>query len=301
MARDVEHSRRCFIGAPRAFSALAVAAFALALTLGAGAVDVLGATPWFQPAQPGQRVIIGTILDARDQPVPFAAITIGGVPTAATTADDSGRFRLVVPHRERVVFDAKRVGYMPSRISLVAGGDTTVTVLLLPSATSLPTIEVKDVPLRPAGLAGFEQRMKERQRGAGAGWFITAKDIEAKQPLRATQVVEGVPSIYVRRVAGDRFAIYGHSGIGAECPATVYLDGVVVGGISDMVLGRDRRGRAVVTKDGEGAPIDMIIEPSDIAGVEVYQRGIFAPTALQPNDPNAMRCAIIAYWTKHAR
>jgi hypothetical protein len=282
-----------------------VLAFVLVPALAALA---LHATARLARAQNIQRVITGTILDVRDNPVPFVAITVNGGATAATamatamataTTDDSGRFRLVVPHRERVVFDARRVGFMPSRIALVAGGDTTISMLLLPAATNLPKVEVKDAPLRPVGLAGFERRMIERKHGAGAGWFITAKDIGASNPTRATQVVEAVPSINVRRVSGDRFAIYGRSSLGQDCPATVYLDGIVIGGVSDLATARDRRGRTIIVKAAEGAPIDMLLEPSEIAGVEVYQRGIFAPNQLQPTDPNAMRCAIVAYWTKH--
>lgn len=265
------------------------------------AVDVAGSSRHVLAAQSTRRVITGTVLDARDQPVPFVSISVSSGSTKATaTADDSGRFRLVVPHRDRVVFDARRVGYMPSRISLLGGGDTVVTVLLLPAAANLPALEVKDASARPAGLAGFERRMAERKRGAGAGWFITQQQIEASNPLRATQVVEAVPSVNVRRLSGDRFAIFGRTGLGQDCPATVYVDGVVVGGVSEMVVTRDRRGRAIIANAGEGAPIDMLVQPTEIAGVEVYQRGIFAPTALQPNDPNAMRCAIVAYWTKHA-
>jgi hypothetical protein len=290
-----------FDGSTRVPSRAIKPVLVLAFTLMLGDASIARANA--APEQPGQRVILGTIVDAQDRPIPFVAVTVSGARASSAngaTADDSGRFRLILPNHERVVFDARRVGFMPSRFSLVAGGDTSVTILLLPSAANLPALEVKDAATRPAGLEGFERRMTERKRGAGAGWFIEAKDIEAASPIRATQVVETVPSIYVRRVNTDRFAIYGRSGLGEECPATVYLDGVVVGGISDMVTGRDRRGRTVITKDGEGAPIDMVIEPSQIAGVEVYQRGIFAPIQLQPNDPNAMRCAIVAYWSKHA-
>jgi len=251
-------------------------------------------------AQSGQRVIAGTVLDVRDNPLPFVAIAVRGAkPPSTTTTNDSGRFVLIVPHQARVVFEARRVGYMPSQIALAPGGDTTVSILLLPSTTQLPKMEVKDVAPKPAGLAGFERRMTDRKRGSGAGWFVTAKDIEAKNPLRSTQVVEAIPSIVVRRESGDKFAIYGRTGIGQECPATVYLDGIIVGGISDLAIARDRRGRAIVVKSAEGAPIDMLVEPGEIAGVEVYQRGIFAPNSLQPNDANAMRCAIVAFWTKH--
>ena len=269
-------------------------AFAVAL---AGLAEAFEATVQPLRAQAAQRVIAGTILDVRDNPVPFGSVTMNGG-KATATADDSGRFRLVIPHRDRVVFDVRRLGYMPSRIALVAGGDTTVSVLLLPAATKLPAVEVKDAAIRSPGIAGFEQRMIERKRGAGAGWFITAKEIEASSPLRATQVVEAIPSVNVRRVSGDRFAIFGRSGLGQDCPATVYLD--AADDDAELAVARDRRGRAVGVKSNEGAPIDMLVEPSEIAGVEVYQRGMFAPNQLQPNDPTAMRCAIVAFWTKHA-
>lgn len=251
-------------------------------------------------AQQAARIIEGRIVDVREQPVPLASITVVGGPSVVS--DDSGRFRLAVAHKDRIAFDVKRIGYMPSRIALVDGGDTTLSVLLLPATQELPGVEVRDAAGRPPGLAGFEQRMKERQRGAGTGHFLTAKDIEAMQPLRVTQVVENVPSMAVRRVGGDRFAIYGRLSSGGECAATVYLDGVRIAGVGDVLTGKDRRGRPVVMRgdDGGGISIDQFVTPTELAGVEVYARGMLAPVRLQPNDPNAMKCAIVAFWTKHA-
>jgi hypothetical protein len=251
-------------------------------------------------AQQAARIIDGSVVDVRERAVPLATITVVGGPS--TVSDDSGHFRLAVAHNTRVVFDVKRVGYMPSRIALVDGGDTTLSVLLLPATRELPGVEVTDTRAGPPGLAGFEQRMRERQRGAGSGHFFTAKEIEAMQPLRVTQVVENVPSIVVRRTGGDRFAIYGKATSGGECAATVYLDGVRIAGAGDVLMGRDRRGRPVVMRgdDGGGSSIDQFVTPTELAGVETYARAILAPVRLQPNDANAMKCAIVAFWTKHA-
>jgi hypothetical protein len=86
---------------------------------------------------------------------------------------------------------------------------------------------------------------------------------------------------------------------GAECPATVYLDGVHIPGNGETI--RDRRGRVVSTRE-YGAPIDQLVDPSQIAGVEVYARGVFAPPQFHPpGDERVLRCAIVAFWTKHAR
>lgn len=247
------------------------------------------------------RIIDGTTIDTRDLPVPFVNISVVGGPTAVS--DDSGRFRLAVVHKDRVVFDVKRIGYMPTRMALADGGDTSLTVLLLPATRELPGVEVTDARLRPPGLAGFEQRMIERKRGAGTGHFFTAKDIEAMQPTRPTQIVENTPSMVVRRTSGDRFAIFGKLANGGECAATVYLDGIRIGGAGDVLTGRDRRGRPIVIRGADsdvGAQIDQYVTPPELAGVEVYARGLFAPMQFQPNDPNAMKCAVVMYWTKHA-
>jgi len=264
----------------------------VAIALGASAVDLAAQRSGVA------RVIDGFVLDTRDRPIPFVNLAVVGGPTAVT--DDSGHFRLVVVHQVRLVLDAKRIGYMPTRIALVDGGDTTLSVLLLPSTRELPGVEVTDSRLRPQGLAGFEQRMIERKRGAGTGNFFTVKDIEAMQPMRSTQVVENSPSMVVRRTGGDRFAIYGKLTSGGECAATVYLDGVRIAGAGDVLMGKDRRGRPVVMRgsDGDGASIDQFVAPAELAGVEVYARGIFAPTQFQPTDPNARKCAVVVYWTK---
>jgi hypothetical protein len=249
-----------------------------------------------QSASAQRRVIRGTVLDVRDQPVPAAAILAAGIQSIFT--DDSGRFRLEIPHRDKLTFDVRRVGYMPSRMGVAAGGDTIVSLLLLPATQRLAGVEVRERGVRAPSLEGFEQRMAERKRGVGAGHFITAADIEAMKAERTTQVVESVPSMIVRRVAEGRFAIFGHQvGRGAECPATVYLDGIRLAGGGEQTV--DRRGRYTGQRE-VGAPIDQYITPMEIAGIEVYARGTFAPPQFQPpSDANATKCAIVVVWSKH--
>jgi hypothetical protein len=244
------------------------------------------------------RVIRGTVFDTRDIPVPLVNVTVTGGPKAVS--DDSGHFRLEISHRNRVVFDLRRLGYTPSRFSLAAGGDTAITVLLLPSAQQLAGVDVKETSKSAPTIAGFEDRMRARQKAAGAGYFVTAAEIEAKSPTRATQAVENVPGITVRRTALDKYGIYGRAvGTGGDCLATVWVDGVQIAGGSQPVYDRVSR-RAAASP--EMTEVDAYLLPGEIAGVEVYARGIMAPPQfLPPGDPNATRCAIVAFWTKHAR
>jgi len=248
-------------------------------------------------SQTPQRVIHGMVFDSRDQPI--ALVNVSVAKGASAISDDSGRFRLEISHRDRVEFDFRRLGYMPSRFALAAGGDTTISVLLLPTAQQLSSVDVKEAAPKPISLAGFEERMLARKRAAGAGYFLTAKDIEGISPTRTTQVVENIPGMSVRRTNLDRYAIYGRAGNGGDCLATIWLDGVHVAGASQPVV--DRRTRRVVAS-AEVTELDPYVNPSELAGVEIYPRGIMAPHQfLPPGDPNAARCAVVAFWTKHGR
>jgi hypothetical protein len=245
-----------------------------------------------------RRFIRGTVLDTRDAPVAKVTVSVpGGVVTA--TSDDSGHFRLEISHQTRVVFELRRVGYMPTRFSLAPGGDTAVTVLLLPAAQQLSGISVNETAPKPPTLAGFEERMLARKRAAGTGYFLSVKDIEARSATRTTQLLESTPSMSVRRVTGDNYAIYGRGTTGGDCLATVWLDGIQVAGAAQPVI--DRRTRRVVAGPAL-TELDAYVIPTDLAGVEIYPRGIMAPAQfVPPGDPNAIRCAIVAFWTKHGR
>jgi len=142
------------------------------------------------------RVVRGTVSDGSAQPVGGVAIIAG---TRSVTSDDSGRFRVDAPHRDKLVLDFKRVGFLPTRFTLEAGGDTTLDVLLLPTINQIPGVEVTASRDPAMTLRGFEERMRERQRGAGAGHFITAREIESNLATRTTQIVSNIPSIVVRR------------------------------------------------------------------------------------------------------
>lgn len=260
----------------------------------AASVAALGSfVPASAVAAQSGRVVRGTVTDGSAQFIPAVSVMVGN---RSATTDDSGRFRLELPHRDKIVLDFRRVGFLPTRYALDAGGDTSLTVLLLPTVNRLEGVDVTAKRDPAITLQGFEQRMRERQRGAGAGHFITAAEIEASIPSRTTQVVANLPSIVVRRMSDDHFGIFGKVG-SVECPAIVYLDGVRLGALTETKT--DRRGRVVVQRDA-AVPIDQYVTPGEIAGVEVYARGMFAPPQFQPpGDPTAAKCAIVVFWTKH--
>jgi hypothetical protein len=258
----------------------------------------LAFTAAVRPSVAQPRVVRGLVSDHRSRPIASAAVIAAGAGAAGgAVTDDSGRFQIEIPHQNRVTFDVRRVGFMPSRVGLDAGGDTNVTVLLLPATTVLPGVAVIQTELRPPALAGFEQRMRERTKGAGPGRFITAEEIAKMSPNRTTQVLENENSLSVRRVGADRYAVFGRASGGVSCPATLYLDGVRLLAGGQQI--RDRRGRVVGRE--AGAPIDEFVTPQEIGGIEIYPRALLAPAQFQPpaNDDLASRCAIVVVWTKH--
>jgi len=243
-------------------------------------------------AQP--RVVRGIVLDGSNRPIPTAGVLVAGV--GSTVTDDSGRFELQVPHKDHVTLDIRRIGFMPSRFGLSGGGDTSVSVLLLARTPTLDTMLVRSIRAKPPSIAGFEQRMAERKKGAGVARFITAAEIEPLHASRASQVLETVPSIYVQRVdsQGQRWGIFGRSPKGGFCAATIYLDGVRLGKTDESST--DRRGRTTVRDTG--VPIDEYVTPLDIAGVEIYARGLLAPPQFQAALNQDLTCAVILIWTK---
>jgi hypothetical protein len=242
-----------------------------------------------------QRVIRGTVRDTAGRAL--AGVQVNLVAGQRTTTDDAGRFRISAPSREDVLLDIRRVGFTPSLYTFGEGADTTLDVTLLPVAQQLDAVKVNARGASGVGLEGFDQRMREREHGAGSGYFITGAEIERRQAARVTSLFDGVPGIFVLRVtlamsnaaSFNAYSIFARSrtfsnGSGAapnKCAATVYIDGARIMEKSDA--------------GGPGVPIDELLIPSNIAGIEVYSSGNAAPPAYQGLNGS---CAVVLIWTK---
>jgi hypothetical protein len=157
-----------------------------------------------------------------------------------------------------------------------------VVIRLHPEAVLLAPLEVT-ARVRHASpvLARFYERLN---RPVG-GTLISRADIEARNPARVTDLLEGVPGVSIMAGASrnDRFvsmsrALPGRGGV-SGCPVQIFVDGVIA----------NRR--------GDVSP-DELIAPGALEGVEVY-RGLstIPPEFLTPQA----RCGIIAFWTRRGR
>ena len=241
---------------------------------------------WVAQAASAQetRTISGTVVDSAGQRVPY--VNIDGGPRYRTLANASGEFRLILPSKERAEIAVRRIGFLPGKILIEPGADTTVSVSLQRLAVLLTTQVVRaQQQVRNLEMRGFYERMAENERGALVGEFITPEEIELRNPQRVTQLLEQRRGLRVQR-SGNCYVIdecYKVLGQG-NCPATIYLDGQRL----------NRMG--VASNDASGAPaLDGLIPVTGVSGIEVYPRGSSAPPKYQSL---AGTCAIVVIWTK---
>lgn len=135
------------------------------------------------------------------------------------------------------VLRVRRVGFAPELITVeLSPADTNpITVLLHPSAQTLPTVVTKDSTPRHVapGLQAFEQR-----RRLGFGTFIDEATMRKNDGRKMTDIVRTIGSLgimcpsYGER-AGQCWATSRRGGKGAflgtgPCPVDLYIDGAVM-------------------------------------------------------------------------
>ena len=206
--------------------------------------------------------LIGRLVDRETgRPVATAAVSVVGRPTEAAS-DRQGLFRLTgVPagqHELRV----RRLGYAPLRhvVDVTSGRTTELEVGLVREPVELEPLVVSTTRSRRLEIKGFYER-KHWGELLGLGTFYTAEDIERRNPLRISHMIEELPSI--RR---------GLHNARAGCRLSVYLDNVRV-----------------------GLDLDAFVLPIEVAGVEVYKGPASLPAEFGGSDS---RCGVVAVWTK---
>lgn len=228
----------------------------------------------------GRRTVSGTITDSAGAPIPY--VSIDGGPRYRTLANASGEWTLVLPPSEGLDVAIRRIGYLPARIRVERGADTTISVSLQRLGVLLSTQVVRAQQLvRTLELRGFYSRMLDMERGSLVGEFVTPEEIEMRSPQRVTQLLEQRRGIQVRRVNSCQViaTCYRVQGTGG-CAATVYLDGQRLNSLGTA---------------GSDVAIDELIEVTGVSGIEVYPRGSSAPPKYQALGGT---CAVVVIWTK---
>jgi hypothetical protein len=225
------------------------------------------------------RTVSGVVSDSGGRPVPY--VSIDGGPTFRTLSNASGEFTMIVPKKQALNVDVRRIGFLPGKFKVTPGSDTTISIAIQQLGVLLTTQVIRaQQQLRTLENRGFYSRMLESQRGALVGDYVTPEEIEMRSPQRTTQLLDQKRGIRVKRfgncyIVDECYRVFGPG----DCVATVYLDGRRLNNLANMSV----------------PVIDQLVQVTAVAGIEVYPRGSSAPPQFQALSGT---CSIVVIWTK---
>jgi len=227
----------------------------------------------------------GSVVDATtSQPIAGAMVFLEssrGSGIARRTTDEAGRFTFLARGAGPFQLRADRLGYSQTIVGgifLAAGSGSEVSLRMVPEAIALAPVEVRVTPrsISPT-LSGFHHR-----RQGPTGWFITREEIERNNRSRVSNILAQAPGVRI-----ERGVVY--MSRASNCPAQILIDGFHINRPVPTVAGR--RGQSTT----EMFPIDELVIPSTVEGIEVYQGLSSAPPELRAGNPG---CGIVAIWTR---
>lgn len=227
--------------------------------------------PLLPRTRTGPGRLSGTVLAADGgRPLPGAQVSVvNGVPTRANA---DGVWTLTGAPSGTRVLEVRATGYYPVlRAVDIVDGAAPVRVTLSKLAAMLDTLKVTARSGGRAARGGFE----ERRRSLGMGRFFTADDIESRRVMVVSDLLAQVPGLSRVRSPDGGEALLMRSAFGDGCTPAVYLDGLMMRGLS-------------------GADVDVLVDAEEVAAIEVYRDSQVPP---QFQD-GLSGCGSIVLWTK---
>lgn len=229
------------------------------------------------PATLAAQTIVGYVLDdVTEAPVATAAIMLlDSTDTAVRWAesDSVGRFFITAPGAGTYRLYADRLAYgeiVSETFPLGDAGSVELLVRMVPLPIELDAMVVTAERRR----LKLEEKGFYRRERASMGYFFDTDEIQLRHPLRATDVMREVPGVYLRRQRlGGLVALTWR--LGSLCPMKVVVDGFKL--------------------DTSSIPLDDLINPDLIIGMEVYPGGVGAPVQHRGVDS---RCGVVMIWTR---
>jgi hypothetical protein len=209
----------------------------------------------------------GVVRDSTRNPIAEAEVTAAGV---STRTDSLGRFTLRVTGGDSATITVRRVGFesltFNVAIDTLDRNDLDIELQALPRV--LPRVAVTaEQRARVPSIEGFEER---KERKAGAGYFLSRKDLAEREGQPLTSIMRGVRGVTVN---GKQIRFARWSGKGGGCAPHMWLDGMQV---------RDLELSEFTTRD--------------IEAIEMYPNSSSAPAVFDSGSRFA--CGVIAIWTR---
>jgi Carboxypeptidase regulatory-like domain/TonB-dependent Receptor Plug Domain len=223
------------------------------------------------PAVAGGMRLTGVVLAAVGG-TPVAGAEVRLVDGLEVRANARGEWVMPnVPVGSRMM-EMRAVGYFPERrVVDVVEGRAPVRIELATLKAVMDTVKVRATRYSDRNRMGFEERRRQ-----GSGKFVTAADIERRQPFNVSDMLKMQPSVQIERQQEGSSAITIRGAVGDRCAAEFYLDGAYVG--------------VIAAED-----LDNLVTPRSVMGIEVYA-GATVPA--QFSRGLAGGCGVIAVWTK---
>jgi hypothetical protein len=234
----------------------------------------------FGPASVAGQTVDGRLLESgTDRPVELGLLVLlteSGDSVASTLTDQMGRFRLESPEPGIFLLAATALGYeglTAGVLELGEGARMSVNVRIRARAIEIAgiTVETRASAVSEPTLVrnGFVDRA---QRGFGS--FITPKDIFESGAATVSDLLSRTGRVTTRYArGGDRILMRGSGGY---CTPAVFVDGVRV-------------------SMGDGLSLDLYVQVSMLAAVEVYRSSSEAP--LQYGG-GLGGCGVLVLWTR---
>ena len=248
-------------------------------------------------ANTSDRVLRVRAITTDNEPIAYANLQVNG--GRRYVSDDSGRFDVPITVRGRASVLVRRIGFEPAEVVLTEMPDTAVQVEMRAVARTLEAqvVTVRS-PYTRLDLGGFYRRMREVERGARTGWFVTPEDLELRKPVNVTDAVEQFPNIRLRPINDDRYCRDGGTTAGrfcgvpnnrrmriedeTGCPLTVFLD-------------RVRIQPGIVGLEPVDEEVNSMVQPNSVSGIEVYVGKSGGPPEFPVYDRT---CGVVVIWTK---
>ena len=235
------------------------------------------------PTHAVAQAIVGRVVDSESStPVAGAELVLldsGDQPRLRGFSDSQGDFQIQTAGPGRFRLRVTSIGHVAftSDVLDVGRGDI-LTVEIRLGVDAIPLDAITVVAPRSAEAAHLRDFNERRTNpGGSSGYFMTADDVERRPAATATRLLYEVPAVSIRPIGDggglDRSLIM-LRGIRGPCLANVFVDGTRI-------------------RQSQDHSIDDILDPSLIAGVEAYPRGLAAPVQYQV-DPD---CGVVLYWT----
>ncbi|HXD77657.1 MAG TPA: SusC/RagA family TonB-linked outer membrane protein [Puia sp.] len=211
-----------------------------------------------------QKTITGRVVDAQNQPIPFASVKIKSS-RAGVAADAEGKFTIKAKPGDILVVSASATGAAPTEITV--GSENTLTVMLQGSKNNL-----SEVVVTALGIA------RSRNRVAYAAQTISGSDVSDNRSFDIAQSLSGkVAGVQISQnntLGGSTNVILrGYKSITGDNQALFVIDGVPVNNNNTNSVGQMSGGGGY----DYGSPISDL-NPDDVASITVLKSA--AATAL---------------------